>query len=46
MLCFRILVLDNGEICEFAEPKMLLADAESVFYSMVKQAGLLNSNGS
>ncbi|KAG2230070.1 hypothetical protein INT48_005398 [Thamnidium elegans] len=38
----RILVLDNGTIAEFNSPKNLLDDHESLFYSLSKEAGLID----
>jgi ABC-type multidrug transport system fused ATPase/permease subunit len=35
----KILVLDQGMIAEYDSPKNLLAKADSVFYSLAKQAG-------
>lgn len=37
----KILVLDNGEIVEFAAPSELLADSSTIFYSMAKDAKLI-----
>ncbi|XP_042871644.1 ATP-binding cassette sub-family C member 3-like [Penaeus japonicus] len=37
----RVLVLDQGKIAEFAPPAVLLADPDSVFYGMAKDAGLV-----
>lgn len=37
----RILVLDKGSIAEFDAPQTLLNDDQSIFYSMSKQAGLV-----
>ncbi|XP_069971268.1 multidrug resistance-associated protein 1 [Penaeus vannamei] len=37
----RVLVLDHGKIAEFAPPAVLLADPDSVFYGMAKDAGLV-----
>ena len=37
--CFRILVLDAGEIREFDSPASLIKQ-QSVFYGMAKDAGL------
>ncbi|KAI7871902.1 multi drug resistance-associated protein MRP [Spinellus fusiger] len=37
----RILVLDKGEIAELDSPATLLANKESVFYSMAKEAGVV-----
>ncbi len=36
----RIMVLDKGQIAEFESPDNLLADKNSIFYSMAKDAGL------
>jgi len=37
----RVLVLDKGEIREFAAPTDLLANKQSIFYGMAKDAGLV-----
>nr|KAG5699779.1 hypothetical protein BaRGS_013499 [Batillaria attramentaria] len=37
----RILVMDAGEVVEYAPPQELLADEKSAFYSMAKDAGLV-----
>ncbi len=37
----RIMVLDKGLIKEFAAPQDLLADTQSIFYSMAKDANLV-----
>ena len=39
----RIMVLDAGEIRELAPPQELLADKESIFYSLADQAGAVSS---
>ena len=39
----RILVLDNGMVAEFDSPKALLANTQSIFYSMAKDANLVNN---
>ena len=39
--CFRVMVLQNGEIVEFDSLANLLASSSSQFYSMAKDAGLL-----
>jgi len=41
VLTFRILVLQGGEVKEFDTPQSLLADTNSVFYSMAKDARLV-----
>lgn len=35
------MVLDSGELTEFASPAELLADQYSAFYSLAKQANLV-----
>ncbi|XP_067675078.1 multidrug resistance-associated protein 1-like [Haliotis asinina] len=37
----RILVLDNGRVCEFDTPTSLLQQPDSIFYAMAKTAGLI-----
>ncbi|XP_066936141.1 ATP-binding cassette sub-family C member 10-like isoform X2 [Clytia hemisphaerica] len=37
MDCDRVLVMDNGHVAEFAPPKDLLQDHESMFYSLVSE---------
>jgi ATP-binding cassette subfamily C (CFTR/MRP) protein 1 len=39
----RIMVMDKGKIAEFDSPKNLLENKSSIFYSMVKDAGLANN---
>ena len=39
----RIMVLDAGIIAEFDTVDNLLDDSNTIFYSMVKKAGLLSS---
>ena len=36
----RVMVLDQGNIAEFDTPDSLLANKESIFYSMAKNAGI------
>lgn len=36
----RVIVLDKGQISEFAPPQDLLQNKNSAFYSMAKDAGL------
>ena len=38
---FRIMVLDRGEIEEFNTPQALLADHQSLFYSLAKEANII-----
>ncbi|XP_013142439.1 PREDICTED: multidrug resistance-associated protein 1 [Papilio polytes] len=38
----RVMVLDKGQLVEFAPPDQLLQDRTSVFYGMAKDAGLVN----
>ncbi|XP_046342174.2 multidrug resistance-associated protein 1-like [Haliotis rufescens] len=38
----RILVLDNGCVCEFDTPSSLLQQPDSIFYNMAKAAGLIS----
>lgn len=38
----RVLVLDNGKVAEFNSPKSLLADNQSIFYSLAKDAGIVS----
>ena len=37
----RVLVLDDGQIKELDTPSRLLANPQSVFYAMAKNAGLV-----
>ena len=39
----RVMVLEKGSIAEFDTVKSLLNDETGIFYSMVKEAGLLNA---
>jgi len=39
----RVLVLDKGMIAEFESPSSLLADKNSIFHGMAKDAGLISS---
>ncbi|XP_035434176.2 multidrug resistance-associated protein 1 [Spodoptera frugiperda] len=38
----KVMVLDKGQLVEFAPPEQLLKDKNSLFYSMAKDAGLVN----
>ena len=38
----KILLLDSGRVLEFDSPKRLLIRKSSAFYSMAKDAGLVN----
>ena len=40
LIFFRILVLSKGRIKEFGTPNELLADKNSLFYKMIKDAGI------
>ena len=40
----RVMVLDQGRIAEFDTPDNLLADKQSIFYGMAKNAGLVTTN--
>ena len=37
----RVLVMDKGTIAEYDTPKRLLADSQSIFYAMAKDANLV-----
>ena len=39
--CYRVMVMSEGKIKEFDTPGALTADAESLFYKMAKDAGLI-----
>jgi ABC-type multidrug transport system fused ATPase/permease subunit len=39
----KIMVLDKGELKEFNTPDALLADSQSIFYSLAKDAGLVDA---
>lgn len=38
-----MLVLDKGQVAEFASPKSLLDNRKSIFYGMCKDAGLVGA---
>ncbi|XP_061382593.1 multidrug resistance-associated protein 1 isoform X5 [Danaus plexippus] len=38
----RVMVLDRGQLVEYAPPQQLLQDKNSIFYGMAKDAGLVN----
>lgn len=40
----RVIVLDQGMIAEYDTPQALLANKDSIFYGMAKNAGLVNSS--
>jgi len=37
----RVMVLDKGEIVELDKPQLLLKNAESAFYSLAKESGVI-----
>lgn len=37
----RVLVLDGGKVAEFDSPKALLANNQSIFHSLAKDAGIV-----
>ncbi|KAI9004539.1 multi drug resistance-associated protein MRP [Hyaloraphidium curvatum] len=41
----RIVVLSNGQILEVGPPEKLLADRQSAFYALAKEAGLVGGRG-
>ena len=41
MVCYRIMVLDDGKIKELDTPANLLADPESALFAMAKEASLV-----
>lgn len=40
----RIIVLEKGRVAEFDTPAALLAKKESLYYGLVKEAGLLDAD--
>lgn len=38
-----MIVLDQGKIAEYDSPAVLLANKDSIFYGMAKNAGLVNN---
>ncbi|XP_028034268.1 multidrug resistance-associated protein 1 isoform X4 [Bombyx mandarina] len=38
----KVMVLDRGQLVEYAAPQQLLNDKNSIFYSMAKDAGIVN----
>lgn len=43
LLCFRIMVLDNGKIVEYGSPQELLRNS-GPFYLMAKEVGIESVN--
>lgn len=41
----RVLVLDDGNIAEFAPPQELLNDTSSIFHGMCKNVGIKAASG-
>lgn len=41
LVFFRVLVMESGRVAEFAPPQVLLANKNSIFYSMAASAGLV-----
>lgn len=39
----RVIVLDQGKIAEYDSPAALLANKDSIFYGMAKNAGLVSN---
>uniref|UniRef100_A0A6B2KWH8 Uncharacterized protein n=1 Tax=Arcella intermedia TaxID=1963864 RepID=A0A6B2KWH8_9EUKA len=39
--CDKVLVLENGQVAEFAPPDVLLKDKNSIFYSLANEAGII-----
>jgi hypothetical protein len=40
-----VIVLDGGQIREFDDPRRLMEDRNSHFYSMLRGAGIVSSGG-
>ena len=40
MFGYRVMVMDQGEVREFATPMELLSNENSLFYAMAKDAGV------
>ncbi|PFH45503.1 hypothetical protein AMATHDRAFT_82867 [Amanita thiersii Skay4041] len=40
----RILVMESGRIAEFSEPRALLANKDSIFFSLAEEAGLITTD--
>jgi hypothetical protein len=40
--CFRVMVLDHGEVKEFDSPQTLMNNSNSLFYAMAKDANLIS----
>ena len=42
-VCVRVMVMDAGKVVEYDRPDTLLADPNTIFYSMARDASILKS---